>query len=457
MEEQKFNSLFLGVLNLFLSGRHLHLGSAVDDGHLLRTQSFCRPCSIHGNVATSEDRNLMRIEERGKRFSHRIRLHQVAAGQVLVGRENTYVVLPLNPHELGKAGTRTYEYCIKAITIHQIADLTGLAHQIVALDLNAHLHQIVQLMLHDLLGKTEFRNSVDQYATCFVQGFEHHYLMPFPAQVSCSGDACGTSTHHRHFLASLCLDGRDFFQIMLTGIVSDKTLDTADGNRLVHILEHLAHRAIELTLALLRTDASTDRWQQAALLDDLHRFGIVAFGSLCDEGRNVDGHRTTGDAGLGLALQTAHCLYPDLAVGVSEGDLLHILHPNRALLGRHLLEGNLCAFPCIQGLSSKLAEQLLCLLVQLFLCSVHRLGLPFFDLQSDVTAVMGFLLLAPVSSKAQQHIVPIDLMTIELGAIDTYKLRLSTDGDPASTAHAGSIDHDGVQRHNGMDTEGLGG
>ena len=47
------------------------------------------------------------------------------------------------------------------------------------------------------------------------------------------------------------------------------------------------------------------------------------------------------------------------------------------------------------------------------------------------------------------YLVEVDLMSIELGAVDTYKASLAADFHAASTAHTGAVDHDSIERHNG--------
>ncbi len=158
---------------------------------------------------------------------------------------------------------------------------------------------------------------------------------------------------------------------MLPGIVGDKPLDAADGNRLVNILVHFPDGAIELALALLRTYTSTNGRKQSALLDHFGRLGELAFGCLGDEGRDVDCNGTTGDAGLVLALQTAHRLDSHLIFRIPKSYFLHVGHPNLRILGGHFLQRNPGAFFRCQYLVCILGQQCFCLCIQLFSCSVH--------------------------------------------------------------------------------------
>ena len=50
---------------------------------------------------------------------------------------------------------------------------------------------------------------------------------------------------------------------------------------------------------------------------------------------------------------------------------------------------------------------------------------------------------------ALEHFVPVNLVSVELRTVDADELRLASDGQSASTAHTGTVDHDGVQRHIG--------
>jgi hypothetical protein len=73
----------------------------------------------------------------------------------------------------------------------------------------------------------------------------------------------------------------------------------------------------------------------------------------------------------------------------------------------------------------------------------------------DPAGVYLFLFLGFVGLQAVHHVVKVDLMPIELGAIDTDKLDLSPDINPATTAHARAIHHDRVEGHDGVHAVGL--
>ena len=48
-----------------------------------------------------------------------------------------------------------------------------------------------------------------------------------------------------------------------------------------------------------------------------------------------------------------------------------------------------------------------------------------------------------------QHLVEVNLMTVELGTIHTYEASLATHGDTTCTTHTSTVHHDGVQRYIG--------
>ncbi len=364
------------MTDLLLSGGHLGLGAAVDDGDFLRSQALGRAGGIHGDVAATEDRDTMTVVDRGAGVVTIVRLHQVAARQILIGREDPDVVLPLDVEEAGKPGAAADEDGVKAILLHEFLEGPRLSNQEVAANLHPHVQERLQLMLDDRLGEPELGNPVDQYPTGFVQCLEHHHLVARSSEVRGSRDAGRTAADDRDPLAGLRSHGRNDFLIVLTGPVGDKALDSSDGDRTVDILEGLAHRTRQLALALLWADTTTDRGQQAALLDDGGGLSELAFGGLGDERRNVNANRTAGNTRFVLALQAAQRLCPDLGLGIPEGHLMHIGDPDHRILARHALDRDLNPILGLQLPSLILLEDLLCLCVQCFSCLVHDLMPP---------------------------------------------------------------------------------
>ena len=77
---------------------------------------------------------------------------------------------------------------------------------------------------------------------------------------------------------------------------------------------------------------------------------------------------------------------------------------------------------------------------------VAQLGL--LELGHDPAAVLVELV---VGGLAPGELVEVDQVAVELGAVDAGELGLAADGDAAAAAHAGAVDHDRVQRDDGLD------
>src|SRR5271157_970986 len=60
------------------------------------------------------------------------------------------------------------------------------------------------------------------------------------------------------------------------------------------------------------------------------------------------------------------------------------------------------------------------------------------------------LLFRSIGLQPGHELVEVDLMAVELGAVDAGELRLTADGDPAGAAHARAVHHDGVQADDGL-------
>ena len=104
--------------------------------------------------------------DRGVRI--RIRgVHEVDARQVFVARHDVDTVLARNTHEVRQSCAGTYEDAFEALVL-QFLYADGFAHETVFFELHADFLQVLNLHVHNLVGQTELRNAVFQYAADFM-------------------------------------------------------------------------------------------------------------------------------------------------------------------------------------------------------------------------------------------------------------------------------------------------
>lgn len=65
--------------------------------------------------------------------------------------------------------------------------------------------------------------------------------------------------------------------------------------------------------------------------------------------------------------------------------------------------------------------------------------------------VKGLFFLIAITAEAHKHFVEVDLVGVEFGAVDAGEACFSAYGDSAGSAHAGTVDHDGVEAGLGGD------
>ncbi len=155
------------MLDLFRAGGHLVAGAAVDDRDLPATHAHGRARTVHGDVATAEDRHLAASRRRGVVVGKGIGLHEIDAGEVLVGREDVAQVLAgeLHKDRQSRAGAHEHRFVARG---EELVDGIQPAHYRIELDLDPEPPQVVDLRLHDGLGQTELRDPVDQDPSGFV-------------------------------------------------------------------------------------------------------------------------------------------------------------------------------------------------------------------------------------------------------------------------------------------------
>ena len=323
------NALFLGVLDLFLTGRQLCHAAAVDDVDRLSAQTQGAAGSVHCHVAAADDGDLPAGADGGL-AGGQVSLHQVGAGEELVGGVDALQALARDAHEAGQAGTGTHEDGLITVLTHQLVDGEHLADDHIALEIDAHLLEAVDLLLDDGLGQTELGDAVHQHAACDVQGFVDRDLIAQLGEVACGGQtgrACAddgdlVAVGRRHDGGSV-----DIFTVP----VGHEALQTANANGLV--LDSAG--TLALALALLRADAAADGGQGRGTIDDLIGGFEVTLGHMADELGDVDADGAAGLAGLILAVDAALSLVHGHLGGVAQSHFLKILVADVGVLGGH--------------------------------------------------------------------------------------------------------------------------
>ena len=103
MEREEVYALFLRVLHLFESCRHLSFRTTVDEGHV-SPQALSRAAGVHSRVAATDDDHLLTNINRSISIGVG-RIHEVDAGEVFVARHHVDVVLTGDVHKVGQSGT----------------------------------------------------------------------------------------------------------------------------------------------------------------------------------------------------------------------------------------------------------------------------------------------------------------------------------------------------------------
>ena len=163
IEQSENNALFLRVLHLFLPCGQLLLRAAVDDIDFLRAQALCAARGVHRDVSSPHDRHALRAHDRRGGILP-VSLHQIYAGQKLVGGIHAVEVLAFDPHEFGEPRARPDKDALVTALLHQLVDGNRSADDDVRSDFHAQLFKLSHFLSHDLLGEAEFGDPVNQHA-----------------------------------------------------------------------------------------------------------------------------------------------------------------------------------------------------------------------------------------------------------------------------------------------------
>ena len=294
----------------------------------LGAQALGAPGGVHGHVAAAYHGHLLVVEDGGG-AALLVGLHQVNAGEVLVGGVHAHQALTGDLHKHGQAGTGGDEHRLIA-PLKDLGDGENLADDHVQLNVHAHLHQVVHLTGHDGLGQTELGDAVGQHAAGGVESLEHGDGVAHTGQLTGTGQTGRAGADNGH-LVTVLGRGSHIGDALLSSPVGHKALHAADG----HGLALHAADALALALVLLGADAAGDGGQSVGVGKDLIGSSEVLLRHLSQEIRDGDAHGAAGDTGGVLAVDAPLGLVDGLLGGVALSHLQEVVVTYLGLLLRH--------------------------------------------------------------------------------------------------------------------------
>ncbi len=291
----------------------------VQAGHRRGAEAQADAQRVHRGVAGPDYHHVLAGLQRGVVVRELARVHQVAAGEQLVGGEHAVQRLAGNAREARIARAGADEHRMKAHLVDHLLDGEQATDQRVALEAHAELLELADLGVDDRVRQAEIRNAVLEHAAGLVEGLVDGDLAAGLGHVGCAGHAGRSRTDDADAEAAR-LDVRDVGPAFPDGEVADPALQPADGHR----LQGFADGAHALALVLLRADAAADRRQQVGGGDDVVGAAVVALDDALDEVRDRDVHRATADARLLGAHQAALGLELRVLDEVTAVDLLEV-------------------------------------------------------------------------------------------------------------------------------------
>src|SRR5436190_2120720 len=288
------------VMDLLDARRRLGGAAPVDAVHLLGADAKRDAHRVHRGVAGADDGDAPAGLQRRVVAREVTAVHQVAARQPFVRREDAIERLAGDPHEARVARAGADEDGVKAHLAEHLLEGEQAPDERVALEPDAEARELPDLDVDDAVGQAEVGDAVLQDAAGLVERLVHEDLAAGLGHV-------GGARHSRRpraddaDLEPARLDVGNIGPAFLDRHVADEALEAADRLR----LERFADHAHALALALLRADSPAHRRQQVGVGDRVVGAVEILGRHLADEARDIDADRAAPDARLGGAVEAA--------------------------------------------------------------------------------------------------------------------------------------------------------
>ncbi|CDA76343.1 unknown [Clostridium sp. CAG:242] len=327
--KNELDAFFFCMMNFFFTSWQLSFRTSVDDVYVLSTQSHSASCSVHCNVTAANNCYGFAFADWGVVFIQ-ICFHEVDSGEEFVCGRNANEVFAFDTHEHWQTSTGTYEYSFKAHIVYQLIDRENFTDNHVGHNFYAHFFQAFNFLLYNCFWKSEFRNTINQNAACFVESFEDGYIVAFLSKVASTGQTCRACTDNSNFVTV----GNWFFDLMFAILhipISSKSFQTADCNWLTFDAAY----TFCFTLCFLWANTSANCWQSACFFDCRASISKFALSNQADEFWNLYVYWAAAYTWHVFAVEAALCFLDCHFFGISVRNFFKVSSSYFWVLLRH--------------------------------------------------------------------------------------------------------------------------
>lgn len=233
---------------------------------------------------------------------------------------------------MGQPGAGAHVHGLESFFAQKFVEGEGAADHHIGHDLHAQFLQLLDFVLDDGLGQTEFGDAVHEHPAHLVEGFEQRHVIAQFGQVPGGGEAGRSAPHHGHFDAVLgCQAFFHDIRARFPGPVRHEPFQTADGHR----FSLDAQDAVFFALVFLGAHPAAHGGQGVLVLQDVDGSVKIPFRHRMDELGDIHVHRAALDALGILAVEAALGFVHRHVFRVAQGHFFKVMVPYIRRLFRH--------------------------------------------------------------------------------------------------------------------------
>ena len=210
--------------------RHFLFRTTIDNDSALCTKTFGSTNRVHRCITTTDYCYVFTESYRSVRiFTGSV--HQINASEVFVGRHDIDGILSRDIHKVRQPGTGSHKYSFETFSF-QVLYADCFSYDTVFDEVNTHLAKVLDFYVYNLVGQTEFWNTIFQHTTNLMQCFEYSYIISIFSHISGKCQSCRSRTDYSYFDAVLLCNDRYGDLPAFTFVISCETFQITDSDGL---------------------------------------------------------------------------------------------------------------------------------------------------------------------------------------------------------------------------------